>query len=257
MIILLSPTKIQNFDKNNHVKDFTLPDYMIKANKTANQIKQLSISELAELLNVNFKIAEQVHNHYFNWNKNHNLQNAKQAGWTFNGEAFKGLKIESFSESEIEYAQNHLRFFSGLYGILRPKDLIQPYRLDFGDNSTHVFPEDLYAYWKKDVNHFLLKNLKELKEEAIILNLASKEYFKIVDRKKINAKIIDIDFLEYQPATEKYKPIVIYIKKARGMMAKFVIKNKINRSNDLKAFSEEGYWYNEQLSSENKFVFTR
>lgn len=257
MVVLLSPAKIQKYSPQNQVKDYTTPLFLQKSDKIISKLRQLSISGTANLLKVNFKIAEQVHSHHFNWDKTHTPENAKQAAWVFNGEAYRGLNIQSFSDKDIEYAQNHFRIFSGLYGILRPLDLIQPYRVDVGDETEELLGKNLYQYWKKEVNATLSEMIEKLNEPKVILNLMSKEYSKLIDRKKIGAQMIDVEFLEYQPDTEIYKPIVVYIKKARGMMARFVIKNRITNTEDLRAFSEEGYWFNEQLSSENTYVFTR
>ncbi|VBB44737.1 conserved hypothetical protein [uncultured Paludibacter sp.] len=257
MIILLSPAKIQNYKPQNQIADYTLPLFISKSEKVISKLKELSISETANLLKVNFKIAEQAHNHHFSWNKNHTLENSKQTAWVFNGEAYRGLDVNTFSKEDIDYAQQHLRILSGLYGMLRPLDLLQPYRMDVGDETNDFLGINLYHFWGKEVNKTLAETIQNLEEPKIILNLMSKEYSKLLNRKNFNAKIIDVEFLEYQPDTEKYKPIVVYIKKARGMMTRFVIKNKITEAEDLKAFSEEGYWFNEQLSSENTLVFVR
>ena len=257
MITLLSPAKIQNYKPQKQVSEYTQPLFLEKSEKLMEKLRMLSISEIAQLLQVNFKIAEQVHNQHIRWNKNHTPQNAKQTAWVFNGEAYRGLDIASFSEEDIYYAQKHFRIFSGLYGILHPLDLMQPYRIDVADDVASFLNKNLYEFWKKEVNRTLIQMLEESNEAKVILNLMSKEYTKVLDRKALRAKIMDVEFLQYQPDTEKYKPIVVYIKKARGMMARFALKNRITQPEDLKAFSEEGYWFNEPLSTENKFVFTR
>ncbi|MFV0470733.1 MAG: YaaA family protein [Paludibacteraceae bacterium] len=257
MIVLLSPAKIQSYKPQHQTTEWTTPVYLSKSAKIISLLWQLSLQETADFLKVNSKIAEQTHNHHLKWNKNHTLENSKQAAWVFDGEAYRGLNIASFSVEDIEYAQSHLGILSGLYGILRPLDLIQPYRVDLGNNTEQILGVNLYQFWKKEVNRTLTEWLGHTNEPRIILNLMSKEYSKLIDRKKINAKFVDIDFIEYQPDTESYKSIVVYIKKARGMMSRFIIKNRITDFNDLKAFSEEGYWFNETLSSENNFVFTR
>lgn len=257
MIVLLSPAKIQNYKPQTQTSDFTTPFFLSKSEKIISKLRRLTISETADLLKVNFKIAEQVHNHHFKWNKNHTPENAKQTAWVFNGEAYRGLDIHTFTSEDIQYAQNHFRILSGLYGMLRPLDLMMPYRIDVGDEVQKLLGKNLYDFWKKEVNKTLSEMLDDLGEPNVILNLTSKEYSKLIDRKKIGARIIDVEFLEYQPDTEIYKPIVVYIKKARGMMSRFALKNQITDAEDLKAFSEEGYWFNEQLSSENTYVFTR
>lgn len=257
MIILLSPAKIQNHKPQTQVDDFSIPLFLSKSEKIISKIRSFSISELAHLLKVNFRIAEQVHYQHLKWNKNHTLANSKQTAWVFNGEAYRGLDVKTFTPEDIQYAQKHFRILSGLYGILRPLDLIKPYRIDVGDEVVDIFGKNMYQIWEKEVNSTLAEMLKNLEVPKVILNLMSKEYSKLIDRKKIKAKVIDVEFLEYQPDTEIYEPIVVYIKKARGMMSRFVIKNQITDPEDLKAFSEEGYWFNEQLSSESRYFFTR
>ena len=161
------------------------------------------------------------------------------------------------SKQEIDYAQEHLRILSGLYGVLRPLDLIQPYRLDVSNQLSPEFGHDLYDFWKERISREVRKTLDKTEKPGIILNLMSNEYFRTLDHSILKTRIIDVEFLQYQPHTDRFKPIVIYIKKARGLMARFVIRHEINDPESLKAFSEEDYWYNEQLSTDNKLVFVR
>jgi len=258
MIVLLSPAKIQNFKPQHQVDEFSVPLYLEKSAKIISTLRKLSISEIAHLLNVNFNIAEKVQHQHLIWNQTHTRENSKQAACVFNGEAYRGLDISQFSAEDIRYAQVHFAILSGLYGILRPLDLIQPYRIDVGDDIADSLGMNLYSFWKKEVNRTIEAMFKNTPNESrIILNLMSKEYACLLDRKNLNAQIVDVEFLEYQPDTEKYKPIVIYIKKARGMMTRFVLKNRINNLEDVKLFSEEGYWYSEELSGINHLVFVR
>jgi len=173
----------------------------------------------------------------------------------FNGEVFHGLDVRTLAKEHLKYLQNHLRIFSGMYGILRPFDLIQTYRLDIGDTFLTENGENLYTFWKDQLTDTLNNELLKLKEPPVVLNLASGEYIKGIDRKKLNARVIDVDFLQMEP--RGYKTIVIYTKKARGMMTRFVIENKIKNPEQLKGFDCEGYMYNPALSKKDKMVFTR
>lgn len=257
MLILLSPAKIQNFKPLNMVQKHTLPVYLKEAEKIIGALKSYSIQDLARLMQVNTRIAEQNADRFFHWHTPFTPDNAKQALYVYNGEVFHGLDAGSMSKQEIDYAQCHLRILSGLYGVLRPLDLIQPYRLDVSNQVSPEFGHDLYDFWKERISREVRKTLDKTEKPEIILNLMSNEYFRTLDPAILKARIINVEFLQYQPVTDRFKPIVIYIKKARGLMARFVIRHEINDPESLKAFSEEGYWYNEQLSSDNKLVFVR
>lgn len=257
MLILLSPAKIQNFRPQQQVREFTLPVYLKEAEQLIQELKSYSIRELAELLKVNANLAEQNADRFFHWSTPFTSENAKQALWVYNGEVFHGLDAGSFNKQEIAYAQRHLRILSGLYGVLRPLDLIQPYRLDVTHRLSVGQGGDLYDFWRERISREVQRALTASGSPHTILNLMSGEYARTLDHNLLNARIIDVEFLQYQPQTEKFKPIVIYIKKARGLMARFVIRHEIDSIETLKSFSDDGYWYNEQLSSDNKLVFVR
>ena len=254
MLILLSPTKIQNFEKQTVTKSFTLPKYMSHAEKLISLMRQLSPTEISKLLAINAKLTELNYDRYFNWHLPFTPQNAKQAALVFDGEVFRGLDAKSFSESDFEFAQQHLMILSGLYGALRPLDLIQPYRLEISSALANEQGKNLYGFWKNTLTKHVLDELKIIKSQLIV-NLASSEYFKALDLKNSNVRIIDVEFLEYK--NDSLKPIVIYTKKARGMMARYLITNKIDNAEAIKGFSDGGYWFNPQLSTENKLVFVR
>ncbi len=254
MIILLSPTKIQNF-KPQHVTDkFSTPHFMKEAKLLVNLMRKLHPSELSKLLDINSKLTELNYERYFNWHLPFTPENAKQAALAFDGEAFRGLQPNTFDDTDFDYAQHHLLILSGLYGALRPLDLIQPYRLEVSTALKNDAGKDLYAFWQPKITKYVLNAVKNTNPQLII-NLASDEYFKSLDLKNKKLKVIDFEFLEYKNDT--LKPIVIYTKKARGMMARFLIKNKIDNTEDIKGFADGGYWFNPQLSTENKMVFVR
>ena len=248
MIILLSPAKIQNFKPQNTTQKYSEPHFMADAEKLVQLMRALSPSEISRLLDINSKLTELNFERYFNWHTPFTCENAKQAALAFDGEVFRGLQATDFSADDFAFAQQHLVILSGLYGALRPLDLIQPYRLEISSALANKKGKDLYAYWKKPLTDFVLSELKNTGNNTII-NLASTE----LKNKRI--KVVDVEFLEYK--NDQLKPIVIYTKKARGMMARFLIKNRIENEADMKAFADAGYWYSPQQSTETKYVFVR
>lgn len=257
MLTLISPAKIQNFNRQNLIPDYTQPFFLKEASSLAKQLRSYSISELSGLMMINSKLAEENVTRYFRWEIPFTPENSKQAVFVYNGEVYRGLDASSLSNDDIHYLQNHLRMMSGLYGILRPMDLIQPYRLEVKTKFHTESGEDLYSFWKPKVTKEIAKALKASDNPKVLLNLASTEYTKMIDLKQLKARIIGFDFLQYYPDTDRYKPITIYLKKARGLMVRYIAKNRISNPEDLKGFSAEGYWYSEKLSDENKMVFVR
>ena len=255
MILLLSPAKIQNFESQEVVTKFTQPQFMDDAEILINKIRKLSLAESAKLLDVNSNLAQLNVDRHFNWQRPFTTRNAKQAVFVFNGEVFHGLDAKTLSPDNLTYLQSHLRILSGLYGVLRPFDLIQPYRLDVSTRLKTDEGNNLYAYWGNKITEALNETLKSSREPKVLLNLASGEYMKSINLKLLQAKVIDFNFLQYK--NDEYKPIVMYIKKARGMMVRYVIENRIENIDDLKGFNAEGYWFSPQLSTENKLIFTR
>ncbi|HLP04713.1 MAG TPA: peroxide stress protein YaaA [Paludibacter sp.] len=255
MIIIISPAKIQNFEPQQIVTGHTMPRFMDEAEQLIESLKKLSRAELASLLGINANLAKLNADRHFNWERPFTPENAKQAALVFNGEVFHGLDAKSLAAEDFDYLQSHLRIFSGLYGILRPLDLIQPYRLDIGTNLKTSAGNNLYTYWGSKITEAMNADLAGKQGPQTVLNLASAEYMKSINRKSLQAEVIDFEFLQYKD--DKLKPVVIYVKKARGMMARYVIENRIENVEDLKGFNAEGYWYNPQLSTERKLVFTR
>ena len=255
MIILLSPAKIQNFNSQQVLQEFTQPEFIKEADKLVKVIRQLSAYDLSKLLNINVNLAHLNADRYFNWKLPFTPENAKQAILVFNGEVFHGLDAKTFTPEEFEYSQSHLRILSGLYGVLRPLDLIQPYRLEISTKLSLGNEKDLYNFWTDKVTNSIKKTLDISGKPLVILNLASNEYFKTINTNKLKFKTINFEFL--QNKEDNYKSIVIYTKKARGLMARYIIENQIENLEDLKGFSAEGYWYSEQFSTSEKIVFTR
>ena len=257
MLTLISPAKIQNFKPQNQISDYTQPLFLKEAKSLAKQLRNYSISELSSMMKINSKLAEENAERYFQWKTPFTPENSKQAVLAYNGEVYRGLDANSLTVNDLHYLQNHLRMMSGLYGTLRPLDLIQPYRLEMMTKFVTESGEDLYSFWKSKVTKEIAKALKASDNPKVLLNLASNEYTKMIDKSKIKARIIEFDFMQYYPDNDRYKTITIYLKKARGLMVRYIAQYRISNPEDLKAFSSEGYWYSEQFSSEDKMVFIR
>lgn len=232
-----------------------MPEFMKEAGQLVKLMRKLSSSELSELLEINSQLTQLNTDRFFNWHTPFTPDNSKQTALLFDGEVFRGLGMADLTVDEQKYAQSHLRILSGLYGLLRPMDIIQPYRLEVSSALENPKGKDLYAFWRKKVTDSVVKALECSGEPHLILNLASSEYMKTLDLKKRKVKVIDVEFYEFKNDT--LKQIVIYTKKARGLMARWIIQDRIEDENDLRGFGEEGYWFSPQMSTETKFVFVR
>ncbi len=205
-------------------------------------------------MNISPKLAQLNYDRFQFWNKNHDISNSKQAIFSFKGEVFTGLDAASFSDDDLIYSQAHLIILSGLYGALCPLDLIQPYRLEISTKLSIGNSADLYSFWQ---SHIIRSINIELEEQAnnTIINLASLEYFKVIVLSKLKANVITPVFKDFKNGN--YKIISIYAKKARGLMTQYIIKNKIEKVEELKLFEQGGYFYNDNLSNTKELIFTR
>ncbi len=255
MLIILSPTKTIDITAKPPVSEFTLPAHTGKSKKLAGLLKNLTARELALLMNISPKLAQLNFERFQQWSDSFNQENSLQALFAYKGEVFHGLDALTLSEEDILFAQKHLVILSGLYGTLKPLDMIQPYRLEIGLKWETNFFKNLYEYWKETVT----KSIKEavaMQGDNILINLASNEYFKSIDTKKLNAAIITPEFKENKNGI--YKTVTIYTKKARGLMTRFIIENRIKNPGQIKLFDYEGYYYNDRLTQNpDKPVFTR
>ncbi|MDH5395882.1 MAG: peroxide stress protein YaaA [Gammaproteobacteria bacterium] len=254
MLIVISPAKTLDYDTAPKTKTFTIPDYLEQSEQLIKHLRKFCSLDIMELMNVSLKIAEINFDRYESWNKKFTTDNAKQAILAFKGDVYTGLDAESFKADDFKFAQKHLRVLSGLYGLLRPLDLMQAYRLEMGTKLKTDKGKNLYEFWGSVITDGLNKQLKSIKSDYLI-NLASNEYFKSVKPKELNAEIITPEFKEYKNG--EYKMIGIYAKKARGLLSRYIIQNKLSNPEDLKSFSEEGYRFNKTLSKGNKWVFAR
>lgn len=249
--IVISPAKSIDCSRFPKTDQYSEAPFKKEANLLVGKLKRLSSSKLKEVYKASDTIAELNHQRFQDWDENFEDGEVGIAAAMFTGEVYRGLDFLNMSESNIEYAQNHLRILSGLYGVLRPLDKIPAYRLEMG-SAWGPTPKlnTLYKFWGSQVSTFLNEG-----DGEYLVNLASNEYFKAVDKKALNKKLITVNFKEYKNG--KYKTIMMYAKNARGLMARYIIENKIDALEELKKFNLDGYSYNSELSSEKEYIFTR
>ncbi len=252
MKIVISPAKSLNFDKQLPTAQFTQPSLLKEAKKVHAVLKQKTPTELAELMAISDKLAD------LNWQRNKawklpfTATNARPAVYAFDGDVYTGLDAYSIPMEKLNLLQDRLRILSGLYGVLKPLDLMQAYRLEMGTKLPIGESKNLYDFWKKTVTASLNK---ELKKGELFVNLASTEYFSVVDTKALKVPVITPDFKDYKDG--KLKMISFFAKKARGMMVRYIIDTNAETLDDLKGFNYEGYQFDANLSKGNNLVFTR
>jgi hypothetical protein len=254
MIVVISPAKKLNFDDAICEKKHTVPDYLNDSKQLITKLRALSKSEISKLMGISDKLAELNFSRYKSWKTPFTLNNSKQAILVFQGDVYVGLNVTDFKSKDFAYAQKHLRILSGLYGLLRPLDLIQPYRLEMSTKISVCKSNNLYQFWGKKITESINKELKKHKNKLLI-NLASQEYFKSIADDYLAADIITPVFKERKGNT--YKVIGLYAKKARGMMGRYIIKNQISDIEKIKAFNIDNYTFNTKMSNDREWVFTR
>jgi cytoplasmic iron level regulating protein YaaA (DUF328/UPF0246 family) len=254
MIIVISPAKALDFKTKANTALYSDIAFGDEAAQLVEEMRKLSPGELGELMKISPNLSELNFTRFHEWQLPFNPKNAKQALLAFNGEVFNGIQAKTLTDEGLEFAQNHLRILSGLYGVLRPLDLIQAYRLEMGTKKSFGLNKNLYEFWSEKVTANLNEEL-EKQEQSVLINLASNEYFKAIDKKKLNAEVITPQFKQSKDGS--YKMIAIFAKKARGLMTRFIIDNDITNPEELKAFDVDGYFFNNELSKGNNWVFTR
>ncbi|KFE43268.1 MULTISPECIES: peroxide stress protein YaaA [Pseudomonas] len=254
MLMVISPAKTLDFETPPTTGRFTQPQYLDHSRELIDQLRELTPAQISELMHLSDKLAGLNAARFGSWSPDFTLDNAKQALLAFKGDVYTGLEAETLSEAQLDYAQGHLRMLSGLYGLLRPLDLMQPYRLEMGTRLANARGKDLYAFWGTRISEWLNEALADQGDD-LLLNLASTEYFSAVKRSSLKARIIDTEFKDFKNG--QYKIISFYAKKARGMMSRFVIEERINRPEALQAFDVQGYRYNREQSTPDKLVFLR
>jgi cytoplasmic iron level regulating protein YaaA (DUF328/UPF0246 family) len=251
MLILLSPSKGQDFEPN-QLQQHTQPVLLKEAKTLVQQLKTLQPQQIAELMSVSENLAELNHDRYQRFKTPLKLGVAKQAALAFKGDVYTGLEAESMSDSNWDYAQKHLRILSGLYGYLRPLDLILPYRLEMKTKLSNPKGENLYQFWDTQVTELMNK---ELNSDDWVVNLASNEYYKAVKPKLLKSKVVNIDFKDTKAG--KTRIISYYAKTARGMLARAMIDHQVSEVEQIKSLSFAGYRYRDDLSKDLHWVFER
>jgi len=254
MLIVISPSKTLDFEKPITNQSYTQPEFVKEASILIKPLRKLGVDQLMDLMGISPKLAQLNQERYFLWRPEFSPETARQALYAFKGDVYLGLDADSLLPPDIEAAQNQLRILSGLYGVLRPLDLIRPYRLEMGIPISVGKAHNLYQFWQKKITSKIRENLDN-SGSSLLINLASVEYFKSIDLKKLKAEIVTPEFREAKEGT--YKMVSFFAKKARGMMTRFILQNAIDSEEQLHAFDSDGYCYNGSLSEKGRPVFTR
>lgn len=249
MLVVISPSKTQDFNSSD-VSLFTQTRQISQSQILIDILKTKTQDEIANLMSISEKLAQLNFERFQIFKTPFTRANAKQALLAFKGDVYNGIDASNMSLEDLKFSQSSLRILSGLYGVLRPLDLIAPYRLEMGTRLENPKGKNLYQFWGDKISQILNKD-----ESNTIINLASNEYFKGINKKSLNAKIINISFKERK--NNSYKIIGIYAKRARGLMVNYLIKNRLTQPESLKEFTAENYQFNLALSDELTWVFTR
>jgi cytoplasmic iron level regulating protein YaaA (DUF328/UPF0246 family) len=255
MILVLSPSKTLDYETHHALVRYTQPDMLLKTQALVAELKTYSTDRIATLMDISDKLAALNAQRYRSFKVPFTLHNARQALLAFKGDVYEGMEVAAYGDEEFDFAQAHLRILSGLYGLLRPLDLMQPYRLEMGTKLKTRYGKDLYGFWGESITNMLNQQLDQ-HAEPVLLNLASAEYFKAVQPKKLRHKVVDIVFKERQKGGS-LKVVGVHAKRARGLMADYIIRRHIDSLAPLKRFDSEGYGFERSLSSEQEYVFVR
>lgn len=254
MLIVLSPAKTLDYETPANTDIYSQPDFIKRSAELIGVLRQFSAAQIGDLMQISDALASLNVARYTEWRTKFTLKNAKQAILAFNGDVYEGLNAGTLNAKQFDYVQSHIRILSGLYGILRPLDLMQPYRLEMGTKLANPLGKDLYAFWGDAVTK-ALNQLAAERQSSALINLASDEYFKVVKPRLLNVPVITPVFEDWKNG--KYKVISFYAKRARGLMARYAALKNISAPAKLKAFDSEGYAFHPELSDERTLVFRR
>ena len=254
MLFLLSPAKSLDFETPAPGVAHTQPQFVPQAQALIDILRELSPQDVAELMDLSDALSGMNVARYQAWSPKFTAKNAKQAVLAFNGDVYEGLDAKSLSPDDLAWAQDHVAILSGLYGVLRPLDYMQPYRLEMGTKLANPQGKDLYKFWGSQIANYLNQQLSK-QEQAVIVNLASQEYFKSVDRKALKARVIECVFEDHKAG--KYKIISFLAKRARGLMARYAVLQRVTQVEQLKKFNLEGYAFEASASEPDRLVFRR
>lgn len=254
MLILISPAKTLDYQSPLATERYTQPALLEHSQQLIKTARTLSAPQIKKLMGISDKLADLNATRFHDWQPDFTPENARQALLAFKGDVYTGLQAETFSDADFDFAQKHLRMLSGLYGVLRPLDLMQPYRLEMGIRFENERGKDLYQFWGDIITDTLNEALAQQGDE-IVVNLASDEYFRAVKPKALNARIIKPVFLDEKNGT--FKVISFYAKKARGLMSRYIIEQRLTKPEQLTGFNREGYFFDEAASTPDELVFKR
>lgn len=254
MLLLISPAKTLDFETPAPTAEFTQADFLKQSKQLISELRVLAPHDISNLMSISDKLSLLNFDRFASWKTPFKPTNAKQALFAFQGDVYTGMQAETFSAGDIQFAQQHLRILSGLYGLLRPLDLMQAYRLEMGTSFANSRGKNLYEFWGDTITGAVNKQLKELKS-SVVINLASHEYFSAVKPKLLKAEIITPIFKDQKNG--QYKIISFFAKKARGMMSTYIIQHRITDPEAIKQFNVAGYGFDLAMSSEREWVFTR
>lgn len=251
MQLITAPSKTQKFNDRTYTF-FTIPTCMTTCEKVNKTLKTMSVEDISTLMKTSPKLTESTHLRIHSFETPFSLANAKQALFTFQGDAYDAITADKYTEDELQYSQNHLNILSGLYGLLRPLDLMQPYRLEMGAKLSVGGCKNLYELWKTELTKTLNTRLA-LSQDKTVVNLASTEYSKVINRKQLEGKVVEIIF--QQEHKGKIKTIPIHSKRARGLMIHYAIVHKIEQAIELKNFDLAGYQLDTENTTENRWTY--
>ena len=254
MLAVISPAKKLDFETAPKFEDHTLPEFIKDTAILVKTARKMSRAKLKQTMKLSDTLAELNYQRYQNFSTPFHLGNAKQAAWVFNGDTYVGLKADTLNKREMAFAQKHLRILSGLYGVLRPLDLIQPYRLEMGARFNPPHRANLYDFWDSRITDNLNALLDDQNDKTLV-NLASSEYFKSVRTKELVGPVLTPIFREIKDGQSR--TIGMFAKQARGTMARFIITNRVDKTEGLQPFNLSGYQFRSDLSDDNKWVYTR
>jgi uncharacterized protein len=254
MLIVLSPAKTLDYDTPASTDAHSTPEFIERSTELIETLRDLSPAQISSLMDISDALAVLNFTRYASWSPKFSRKNAKQAILAFNGDVYEGLNAATLNAKQLDYAQSHIRILSGLYGLLRPLDLMQPYRLEMGTRLANSRGKDLYSFWGSLLTETLNAVIATQKSKVLV-NLASEEYFKVVKPKFLNADIINPIFEDWKGG--KYKIISFYAKRARGAMARYAAVKGIANPEKLKAFDVDGYTYDAAVSNERDWIFRR
>jgi len=255
MIIVLSPAKSLDYETPAHIRKHTLPDFVDDAAELIQGLRQLSPQQIGGMMGISDQLATLNFQRYAEWSKTFDAQNSKQAVLAFNGDVYEGFAARTLSSADLDFAQSHVRVLSGLYGLLRPLDLLQPYRLEMGTKFPNARGKDLYAFWGERITAALNEQFKRQRGARVLVNCASGEYFKSVRPKLLDVPVVSPVFEDWKGG--RYKIISFHAKRARGLMARYAVQNRIDEPEALKGFDSEGYRFDAKASNDTTYVFRR